>query len=112
MKILPPLRTLFEKHNLLAPDVLFAMVLKYLIYGRRLLEKPELQDLLLSLITEAAKQGNVPARAIIYRVHEYFGRKTCRGGRESQTGLDFQSNPTGSVLLTQRATRTKTRNVG
>ena len=75
MKILPPLRTLFEKHNLLAPDVLFAMVLKYLIYGRRLLEKPELQDLLLSLITEAAKQGNVPARAIIYRVHEYFGRK-------------------------------------
>ena len=45
------------------------------MYGRRLLWNVELQDLLLSLITEAARQGNGPARAMIYRVHEYFGRK-------------------------------------
>lgn len=75
-EILPPLASLHTNGYPLAPDVLFAMALKYFRYGECLWEDFDKQNTLLSLVRDAAKQGNKPARAIVYRLHEYF-EKEC-----------------------------------
>lgn len=66
------LRLAFSRNDPLTPEILQAIFMKYIAYGRLLHHKVDIRDLILDLLSTGAQNGCEPLRALIYCVHEHF----------------------------------------
>lgn len=69
------LKTMFLRNpnHALSPDMLYALSLKYIGHGSRLLWDTATRNLLLQLLSTAAQEGHGPSRSLVNRVYDYFG---------------------------------------
>lgn len=66
------LKTAFRRHQELSPTILYTLVVKLLSQGQDLDSNTSDQNLLLDLVSAAARQGHRPSKSIIFRIYEYF----------------------------------------
>lgn len=64
------LRAVFLKNNGLSPDMSYALALKYMGRGRRLLVDEDARDLLLRLVTSAAQHDNMPSQSLVHHLYD------------------------------------------
>ena len=102
------LRAVFLKDNGLSPDMSYALALKYMGHGRRILKDESARDILLRLVTSAAQQNNMPSQSL---VHHLYGSLQQRMPAEVATRkLAWQSDAVanGAFFLADELNNTDT----
>lgn len=102
------LRAVFLKNSGLTPDMSYALALKYMGYGRRLLKDESARDLLLRLVTSAAQQNNMPSQSLIYHLYDSLQQRMPAevGARKLAWQSDAVAN--GAFFLTDELNNTDT----